>query len=800
MSPLKCFYIGDMIHTPFDNKTFQKQATIEIVNKPELADLLVTRERYLFTDELLALKKANVVWTHEPFLEQSNELVIKQRGAYFFIFNMFNSNIYVDNFFYAPNSRIPYMTARDLNVDFSDKKIGVLSTRRNTIRLVGEADYSLDNIRSDLALELHGLGVAKIMGGNWPQGVAVGDTRNGDWATSKQEFLGQFNFSLCMENTCYRGYTSEKLWQCIQGKCLPIYFSNDSIYDTFPVDSFLDYRLQNSTAELLDIINEMTVEEYLERMNACIDVYNDAVARKAGVLSRELSWDAFIKRIPLIKAASAAFADDFLQDYSGVDVNSAESAGPLEPTQPQPAKSVTSSITSSSNYLSNSSFRIWSDRQIIEVGAHFHDLPSGWSFYRDGYRSGLFVTRQRGPELGSYALRLHLEAQCETGFAANMSQDLTSRISRKLVGKELIFAFRYRCGPGFSATRGVVGLIMGSKGIDHASRSAPPDRQVNLTTRNEANEWQHASVALKVDSDKTQVHVAVSWAPSAEIGDDNWIEISDCTLTVVQPAAEPVVPRAAVLQKDMVIRPAPIASDIEIAAGAIARTNQTTLLQKLAAGAANHNLAPQDYLTMLAWLPEHYAEMPALKYVTPTLTIPPAMLADFDNYIESEPVERAVGEVGIVNRDHKVLACIVATFLEPAQVVTPRKLSTAWLLALQWLGASQIQPRAVLARGEGAVEFAGGFGIVLRNATLQVVDQEPITLRNEKVSFTPATHVKTDADWFVGIGLYPTQILETLSNSTVRYCIFDAPSFPTGAMRGHEILCWNELLVMTRVK
>ncbi len=56
---------------------------------------------------------------------------------------------------------------------------------------------------------------------------------------------------------------------------LPIYNSfNSSIYKTFPKNSFLDANLFYDEHVMFDYIQAMHTDEYLERLNSCIDAFN----------------------------------------------------------------------------------------------------------------------------------------------------------------------------------------------------------------------------------------------------------------------------------------------------------------------------------------------------------------------------------------------------------------------------------------------------------------------------------------------------------------------------------------------
>jgi hypothetical protein len=45
---------------------------------------------------------------------------------------------------------------------------------------------------------------------------------------NKTEFLTQYQFNLCPENSNYEGYVTEKIFEAIQGGCIPIYWGSNN--------------------------------------------------------------------------------------------------------------------------------------------------------------------------------------------------------------------------------------------------------------------------------------------------------------------------------------------------------------------------------------------------------------------------------------------------------------------------------------------------------------------------------------------------------------------------------------------
>ena len=112
-----------------------------------------------------------------------------------------------------------------------------------------------------------------IFGKGWPEKISKEDSRGGDWVGRKKMLMSGYRFNLCFENTYAKNYITEKIWDSISNYCLPIYYGQNGIYDLFPQESFIDYSQINDPEELFSFIKCMDSEEYVERMNKCIEVY-----------------------------------------------------------------------------------------------------------------------------------------------------------------------------------------------------------------------------------------------------------------------------------------------------------------------------------------------------------------------------------------------------------------------------------------------------------------------------------------------------------------------------------------------
>ncbi|NET50403.1 MAG: glycosyl transferase, partial [Merismopedia sp. SIO2A8] len=155
-------------------------------------------------------------------------------------------------------------------------------------------ELDLSYLRTQIALEGHQLGKLDIYGKGWPEGISRGSSRGGNYIAKKLDILSEYNFNLCFENTNFDYYCTEKIWDSICAYCLPIYYGRgNKIYEDFPQNSFIDFCDFDNTSQLFDYIKNMSVEEYLERMNLCIKVYNN-VCKKLDSVDR---YEQFLMRV-----------------------------------------------------------------------------------------------------------------------------------------------------------------------------------------------------------------------------------------------------------------------------------------------------------------------------------------------------------------------------------------------------------------------------------------------------------------------------------------------------------------------
>lgn len=81
--------------------------------------------------------------------------------------------------------------------------------------------------------------------------------RGEDSVKSKLEFLPKFKFNLCFENSSYPGYATEKLYEALVGKTVPIYWGSPTIECDFNPRAFLNWHEYQDDDKFFDAIVEL---------------------------------------------------------------------------------------------------------------------------------------------------------------------------------------------------------------------------------------------------------------------------------------------------------------------------------------------------------------------------------------------------------------------------------------------------------------------------------------------------------------------------------------------------------------
>ena len=90
-------------------------------------------------------------------------------------------------------------------------------------------------------------------------------------APDKLQTLRRYRFALCYENSRWRGYVTEKVFDCLRAGTVPIYWGAPDIQDVVPPDAYIDRRHFASNEELaryMHAVPEAQLNAYREAGDA----------------------------------------------------------------------------------------------------------------------------------------------------------------------------------------------------------------------------------------------------------------------------------------------------------------------------------------------------------------------------------------------------------------------------------------------------------------------------------------------------------------------------------------------------
>ena len=107
---------------------------------------------------------------------------------------------------------------------------------------------------------------------------------------SKQATLEKYRFSVCFENMKdTKGYITEKIFDCFNANCVPIYWGASNIDEFIPPECYIDFRKFSGWEDVYQYIKNMPEDEF----NNYIESKNRYAMSDA---FKEFSYDYFIKR------------------------------------------------------------------------------------------------------------------------------------------------------------------------------------------------------------------------------------------------------------------------------------------------------------------------------------------------------------------------------------------------------------------------------------------------------------------------------------------------------------------------
>lgn len=87
-------------------------------------------------------------------------------------------------------------------------------------------------------------------------------------ASSLRATLKDYRFCICLENSSFPGWITERIFDCFLSGCVPVYLGDPNISSRIPADTFIDMRQFASYHELYSYLKSMPEGEYLNYIDA----------------------------------------------------------------------------------------------------------------------------------------------------------------------------------------------------------------------------------------------------------------------------------------------------------------------------------------------------------------------------------------------------------------------------------------------------------------------------------------------------------------------------------------------------
>ncbi|WP_407430553.1 glycosyltransferase family 10 domain-containing protein [Arcticibacter sp.] len=278
--------------------SYLKSKDIGYTNNLLAADILLApsqlSRRFKLLHSLLFFKK-KIVWTNEPAFDRTFEN-FRSKGKT--VMNAYSGNVFMHNLHFLGSYHYDFDNDLGINLHDPPSKLMTINDLKKKNQkclcvygyrnpeeasiIYQEGEISLNEARQDAAQFLYDKGMADIMGKGWPKGIQIieqsgYDSGENKWWIRKIDMLKKYKFNICLENTAFPYYCTEKIWHAIAGECLPVYSSaGNAIYDTFPKNSFVDMSEFASLEQLYNFLKDMPDEEYVERYNKCLQVLRES--------------------------------------------------------------------------------------------------------------------------------------------------------------------------------------------------------------------------------------------------------------------------------------------------------------------------------------------------------------------------------------------------------------------------------------------------------------------------------------------------------------------------------------------
>jgi alpha(1,3/1,4) fucosyltransferase len=217
-------------------------------------------------------------WEPEIISKENSKKSLFRLLDYFdYIYTWHSDLQYTDSRFkklvYA--QKLDYNLSKISQVEFS-KKIILSQISSNKTSIHKDELYSLRAKINRRACDYFGSSF-RYYGFGWKSEPCYGGE-----VQNKIQIFKNSRFAVCIENSSYRGYITEKIWDIFKSNIVPICYGNFSFDASIPSNCYIDMSLFSNLNDLFKYIESMSLDDYnliLDNINTFINSRQSDVFR-----------------------------------------------------------------------------------------------------------------------------------------------------------------------------------------------------------------------------------------------------------------------------------------------------------------------------------------------------------------------------------------------------------------------------------------------------------------------------------------------------------------------------------------
>ena len=126
--------------------------------------------------------------------------------------------------------------------------------------------------------------------GSWNNNIGRQLDRGSDGVKIKFDFLNNYKFNLCFENSSYPGYATEKVYEALCCNTIPIYWGSPTVEMDFNPKAFLSWHDYQDDAAFIEAIKELDQNEDKYNEMFLQPMFRDGQSTKFFDLDRFVKW------------------------------------------------------------------------------------------------------------------------------------------------------------------------------------------------------------------------------------------------------------------------------------------------------------------------------------------------------------------------------------------------------------------------------------------------------------------------------------------------------------------------------